>query len=133
MDVDILVIILVALLRKGVNGMDLLDVFFQRRIQSLDARAHPMWGYEGRKDPTCVHPEDIGAEELENKIKDITPMHDNPRGTRLVPPFSEENPPNKVTFRIFCPSELHCYCLLYLFVNLFSACLYNIGQFYAGG
>ncbi|KAE8794161.1 hypothetical protein D1007_31033 [Hordeum vulgare] len=32
MDVDILVIVLVALVRKGVSGMDLLEIFFRRRI-----------------------------------------------------------------------------------------------------
>ena len=44
-EVDILVIALVALVQNGVNSLDLLEVFLQRRIQPLQARAHPMWEY----------------------------------------------------------------------------------------
>lgn len=40
MKVYILVIVMVALVRKCLNGMDLLDVFFQQRIKPLHARAH---------------------------------------------------------------------------------------------
>lgn len=91
---DILVITLVALVRKGINGLDLLEVFFQRRIQPLQARAHPMWIYSGPSDATRMHPEELGMEAVEDKLKAITPIRDNPRGTRLMPPFSAENPPN---------------------------------------
>lgn len=36
-----------------------------------------MWKYEGPSDPTCVHPEEIGSEALENKLKAITLVRDN--------------------------------------------------------
>ncbi|KAE8768701.1 hypothetical protein D1007_59799 [Hordeum vulgare] len=88
-------IALVALVRTGVNGMDLLEVFFQWMVQPLQARARLMWRYEGPNDPTRIHPEDLGVEEIENKHKANTLVCSNPRGTRLVPPFSEENPPNE--------------------------------------
>ena len=51
-DVDILVIALVSLVNHGINGLDLLEVFFERRIQPLQAMAHPMWLYSGPDDLT---------------------------------------------------------------------------------
>ena len=95
-DVDILVIALVSLVNHGINGLDLLEVFFQRRIQPLQARAHPMWQYSGPSDPTRTHPEELSEEAVANKLKATTPARDNPRGTRRVPPYSIENPVNEV-------------------------------------
>ena len=59
-----------------------------------------MWLYSGLSDPTRMHLEELSAEAMENKLKAITPARDNPRGTRLVPPFSAENPPNEVIFEV---------------------------------
>ena len=75
-------IALVALVQKGVNGLDLLEVFLQRRIQPLQARGHPMWEYSGLSDPTRTHPEELKEDEVEAKITAITPSRDNPRGSR---------------------------------------------------
>ncbi|KAE8791655.1 hypothetical protein D1007_33858 [Hordeum vulgare] len=57
--------------------MDLLKVFFQRRIQRLEARAHLMWQYDGPDDQTRVHPEELDEEAMENKLRAITPVRDN--------------------------------------------------------
>ena len=35
----------VQLVRDGVTGMDLLEIFLRRRIQPLQARDHLMWMY----------------------------------------------------------------------------------------
>ena len=43
--VKVLVEHVVQLIRDGVTGMDLLEVFLRRRIQPLQARDHPMWMY----------------------------------------------------------------------------------------
>ena len=96
-DVEILVIALVYVMCKGLNGMDLLEVFFQRRIQPLQARAHPMWMYQGSDDHTHVHLEELMEQQLEEKIMAITPVRDTPTGTRMVPPFSVETPSNEVS------------------------------------
>ena len=45
----------VQLVRDGVTGMDLLEVFLRRRIQPLEARDHPMWMYSGIEDSTRIH------------------------------------------------------------------------------
>ena len=57
--VKVLVERVVQLIRDGVTGMDLLEVFLRRRIQPLQARDHPMWLYSGTEDTTRIHPEEI--------------------------------------------------------------------------
>jgi hypothetical protein len=94
--VDILSSALIGVVNAGVNGMDLLETFFSRRIQPLQARAHPTWLYEGPGDSTRVHPEDLTEKEVGTKIKAITCARDNPRGTRLVPAFHKDLPPIEV-------------------------------------
>ncbi|XP_040242289.1 uncharacterized protein [Aegilops tauschii subsp. strangulata] len=86
-------ITLIGIVNDGVNGMDLLETFFSRRIHPLQAKAHPMWLYEGPGDSTRVHPEDVTEKELGTKIKAITCARDNLRGTRLVPAFHKDLPP----------------------------------------
>ena len=56
-EVKVLVERVVQLVRDGVTGMDLLEVFLRRRIQPLQARDHPMWMYSGIDDSTRIHPE----------------------------------------------------------------------------
>ena len=83
-------------MQKGVNGLDLLEVFFQRRIQPLQARVPPMWGYTRPDDITRMHPEELDEETVEAKIKAVTLVRDNLRGSRQVLPLSAINPPNEV-------------------------------------
>ena len=110
MGVDILCSVLIGVVNAGVNGMDLLETFFSRRIQPLQARAHPMWLYEGPGDSTRVHPEDLTEKEVGAKIKAITYARDNPRGTRLVPAFHKDLPPIEVI--ACCSVGLIIRCLL---------------------
>ena len=77
----------VELVREGVTGMDLLEVFLQRRIQPLQARDHPMWLYSGLDDTTRVHPEEVTDEMVEGWLSSITGNKDNPRGARRVIPL----------------------------------------------
>ena len=86
----------VQLIRDGVTGMDLLEVFLQRRIQPLQARDHPMWMYSGLEDSTRIHPEEVDDDTLEKWLSGITGNKDNPRGARRVKPFSDSNQPDKV-------------------------------------
>ncbi|PNT67241.1 hypothetical protein BRADI_3g23078v3 [Brachypodium distachyon] len=37
-----------------VTGIHIIAAFIRRRIQSLQARAHPMWAYQGVRDPTQI-------------------------------------------------------------------------------
>ena len=96
--VRLLVERVVQLIRDGVTGMDLLEVFLRWRIQPLQARDHPMWMYSGLDDTTRIHPEEVDDETLEGWLSGITGNKDNPRGARRVPPFDQSHEPEKVQF-----------------------------------
>ena len=95
-EVNMLVERVVQLVRDGVTGMDLLEVFLSQRIQTLQARDHSMWMHSGANDTARVHPEDVTDETLAPWPKGITRNKDNPRGARRVNPFDTNNQPDKV-------------------------------------
>ncbi|KAI4975031.1 hypothetical protein ZWY2020_048638 [Hordeum vulgare] len=84
---------LIAVVRKGVTGTDLLETFLGRRIQPVQARHHAMWHYVGPSDSTRSHPEDVSGETVSAWVRGITGARDNPVGARRVKPFRAENPP----------------------------------------
>ena len=86
----------VQLVRDGVTGMDLLEVFLRRRIQPLQARDHPMWMYSGTAETTRIHPEEVDEATLEGWLRSITGNKDNPRGARRVPPLDKSYETDKV-------------------------------------
>ena len=86
----------VQLVRDGVTGMDLLEVFLRRRIQPLQYRGHPMWLYCGTEDTTRVHPEAVDDATLERWVTAITGNKDNPRGARRIPPLDCTYTPDTV-------------------------------------
>ena len=86
----------VQLINQGVIGMDLLEVFLSRRMQPLQARDHSMWMYSGIDDSTRIHPEEVDEDTVEKWLTGITDNKDNPRGSRRVNPFSNNNLPDKV-------------------------------------
>ena len=94
--VKVLVERVVQLVRDGVTGMDLLEVFLSRRIQPLQARDHPMWMYSGLEDSTRNHPEDVSEDTVEKWLRGITGNKDNPRGSRRVIPFDHSRQPEQV-------------------------------------
>ena len=79
----------VQLIRDGVTGMDLLEVFLRRCIQPLQARDHLMWLYSGTEDTTRIHPEEIDGVTLERWMGGIMGNKDNPRGARRVIPLDQ--------------------------------------------
>ena len=90
----------VDLVRGGVTGLDLLEVFLGRRIQPLQAQDHPMWHYSGVDDTTRTHPEEVPEKTVAQWLRSITGARDNPRGSRRVQPFSAQNQPNVVSCAI---------------------------------
>ena len=90
---SLLVDAVVNLVREGVTGMDLLEVFLSRRIQPLQARDHPMWMYLGLEDSTRIHPEDVREDTMEQWLRGITGNKHNPRGSRRVVPFDHLRQP----------------------------------------
>jgi hypothetical protein len=49
---------------REVDGIDIIRTFLERRIQPLQARAHPMWIYTGQSDPTRSQEENLSSAEL---------------------------------------------------------------------
>ena len=88
----------VQLIRDGVTGMDLLEVFLRRRIQPLQAHDHPRWMYSGIEDSTCVNPEEVDEDTVEKWLRSIIGNKDNPRGARRIPPLDQSYKPDKVRF-----------------------------------
>ncbi|KAI5018694.1 hypothetical protein ZWY2020_043582 [Hordeum vulgare] len=84
---------LIAVVWRGVTGMDLLETFQGRRIQPLQARDHVMWHCTGPSDTTRSHPEDVSEETVSAWVRSITGTCDNPMGARRVKAFRAENPP----------------------------------------
>ncbi len=97
----------VNLVRDGVTGLDLLEVFLGRRIQPLQARDHTMWHYSGADDTTRTHPEEVSEETVSQWLRSITGERDNPRGSKRVLPFSTERQPNVVSL-----VTVDCFCIL---------------------
>ena len=86
----------VQLIRDGVTGMDLLEVFLRRRIHPLQARDHPMWLYSGTEDTTRIHTEEIDEVTLERWMASITGNKDNPRRARRIVPLDQSYEVEKV-------------------------------------
>ena len=86
----------IQLVRDGVTGMDLLEVFLSRRIQPLQAHVHPMWMYSGLEDSTRIHLEDVSEDTVEKWLRGTTGNKDNPRGSRRVIPFDHSRQPEQV-------------------------------------
>ncbi|XBH98103.1 hypothetical protein VPH35_127666 [Triticum aestivum] len=86
----------VQLINEGVTSLDLLEVFLSRRIQPLQARDRPMWLYSGPDDTARVHLEEVPPKTVALWLRGIRGNQDNPRGSRRVIPFGDDNQPDKV-------------------------------------
>src|SRR3954471_11307798 len=56
---------------KEVNGVDIIRAFLKRRVQPLQARAHPMFLYTGRHDPTRVSAEEFSKGDLDGVLRPL--------------------------------------------------------------
>ncbi|KAI4999744.1 hypothetical protein ZWY2020_004333 [Hordeum vulgare] len=92
-DIQPLVDALVDVVRRGVTGIDLLEIFLGRRIQPLQARDHAMWHYMGPEDSTRTNVLSVTEETVASWVLQITRACENPRGSRRVRAFSADNPP----------------------------------------
>jgi hypothetical protein len=73
---------------KEVTSLQLTPTFIERRIQPLVARAHCMWDYSGRKDPTRLSSDELKDIEIDNVVHAITALtkkSDVPRNLGLNP------------------------------------------------
>src|SRR4051812_29495458 len=79
---------------KEVNDVDIIRTFLKHRVQPLQARAHPMFLYSGRRDPTRVSAEEFSKGDLDGILHPLLNFkagEDLP-GKSLTAPFSASRP-----------------------------------------
>ena len=79
---------------KEVNGVDIIRTFLKCRVHPLQARAHPMFLYSGRHDPTTVGAEELSKGDLDRVLRPLLKYKSNEDllGKSRTPPFSASRP-----------------------------------------
>ena len=88
------------------SGMQIIAIFVRMRVWPLQARAHPMWEYEGPSDSTRISPVELSANELASHVRLITCTKslDEININSTVKPYSLENPiPEVRSYFLFLP------------------------------
>jgi hypothetical protein len=84
--------------RKELSGLQLIRTFIERRVQPLAARAHCMWDYTGRRDPTRFSSDELKEAEINDGVCAVTSL----KKKSIVPKifgteaFSKSNPRTEV-------------------------------------
>jgi hypothetical protein len=58
--------------KKELSGIQLIHTFIERRVQPLAARAHCMWEYTDRRDPTRMSSDELKEVEIDDDVRAIT-------------------------------------------------------------
>jgi hypothetical protein len=58
--------------KKELSGIQLIRTFIKRRIQPLAARAHCMWDYSDRRDPTRISSNELKEAEIDDGVRAVT-------------------------------------------------------------
>jgi hypothetical protein len=89
--------------KKELSGLQLIRTFVERRIQPLATRAHCMWDYTDRRDPTRFSSDELKEAEIDDGVRVITSL----KKRSIVPKifgteaFSKSHPRTEV--RLLCP------------------------------
>jgi hypothetical protein len=90
--------------KKELSTIQLIRTFIECRVQPLAARAHCMWDYSDRRDPTRVSSDELKEAEIDDGVRAIT----NLKKKSIVPKifgavaFSKSHPRTEV--RLLCLS-----------------------------
>ena len=86
---------------KELSGTAVYSLFLKRRIQPLQARAHPMWMYSGASDPTRSCKEELSEEQLLDTARRLSKIAEGKDFVTepAVQPFCKENPLPLVSIR----------------------------------
>jgi hypothetical protein len=58
--------------KKELSGVQLIRTFIERRVQPLAARAHCMWEYTDRRDPTRMTFDELKEVEIDDGVHAVT-------------------------------------------------------------
>jgi putative gypsy type transposon len=72
-------------LRGKITGVDLISTWVRRRVQPLQARAHPMWEYLGAGDLTRVGPEELTDSQVASHVQLLCKARDDDTCSRQPP------------------------------------------------
>jgi hypothetical protein len=84
--------------KKELSGLQLIRTFIERRIQPLAERAHFMWDYTDRQDPTRISSNELKETKIDDGVRAITKL----KKKSIVPKvfgtvaFSKLNPRTEV-------------------------------------
>jgi hypothetical protein len=58
--------------KKELSGVQLIQTFIEHRVQPLAARAHFMWDYTDRRDPTQISSDELREVEIDDSVRAVT-------------------------------------------------------------
>jgi hypothetical protein len=58
--------------KKELSGVQLIQMFIERQVQPLAARAHCMWDYTDRRDSTRISPDELHEAEIDDSVRVVT-------------------------------------------------------------
>jgi hypothetical protein len=58
--------------KKELSGIQLIHTFIEGRVQPLAARAHCMWDYTDRRDPTQISSDELKEAEIDDSVCVVT-------------------------------------------------------------
>jgi hypothetical protein len=88
--------------KKELSGLQLIRTFIEHRVQPLPARAHCMWDYTNRRDPTRISSDELKEAEIDDGVRAVTSL----KKKSIVPKifsavaFSKSRPRTEV--RLLC-------------------------------
>jgi hypothetical protein len=89
--------------KKELSGLQLIRTFIEHRIQPLATRAHCMWDYTDRRDPTRFSSDELKEAKIDDGVRVVTSL----KKKSIVPKifgteaFSKSHPRTEV--RLLCP------------------------------
>jgi hypothetical protein len=89
--------------KKELSGLQLIRTFIERQIQPLATRAHCMWDYTGRRDPTRFSSDELKEAEIDDGVCAVTSLKKKLTVPKIfgMEAFSKSNPRTEVC--LLCP------------------------------
>jgi hypothetical protein len=60
--------------KKELSGLQLIHTFIERRVQPLAARAHCMWDYTDRRNPTWISSDELKEAKIDDGVRTVTSL-----------------------------------------------------------
>jgi hypothetical protein len=86
--------------KKELSGIQLISTFIERQVQPLAARAHCMWDYSDRRDPTHISSDKLKEAEIDDGVRAVTNLKKKLTMPKIfgAVAFSKSHPRTEVCF-----------------------------------